>query len=874
MTSSYDVMGGFLQRHAYENVWCNPGQDRQSIMKLKRLTPKGGVWIDFKVMWERMYLPDRVSRFHVYQIGQIYPPIIGLTAKRNQWINLADACMQNSMIADMYTIRGVQIHRTQIWYRVTEQRDLIVAVRIPMFSRVEIDLNTEDIYLRLYSNSFFQSLRANDADDIIHVEGKVIATQQDILTIQNSLGTWKAKSSGVTYCFNNGMLVDNIDLITTQIGDYVEFVYDGSIKRVVDFNIADLKEFISDLDQVHKYLLHYPGVTDIIDYHDDCDFYVYKPGLPNRFKGVYYHKNNENAVRMVTHKDYSVPVQYLASYVQELAALGGDVDALRIRIYIRESGYDRPLVRDHNRIHELYLLEDQDIVDAMVGVDAVVSVWTAASLENSDYCKLMRASLGEVNEQLVQDAYGYNTVSKLVGDTPFKVSVINAARSVKVPVGLQTWSTAYEYDANGFLLEWHSHTGGEIYTAQNPACDMVEMIFGMAAENLDSVWNKQTTTIDPKYNHRYYSCGLIGGVADNQWVDETPTAHYAVLNNKVTWFTDPTQRFTLVRSNKNHLCYSFDYFAFDSLLRFSLHEFRTDIGANRTLAVPMGEMDIFLNKKRLIEGLDYIVDFPEVTILNKEYLIDPANQAQNIVVRATNFCDASLKSTPVRDVGYVQYGVLSFNNRYDVRDDKVNHVVVDGAVYRYDELQFAEGDFDVHVVDARNGAPYVIRDVVVPMNSYITGTDEKVDRTYALRARSLAVDEEISAYMTLKIPEKDPAPPSAIPGRYQVVSPFFSKIIYDLVSGGLWEDKFQEQYSDDYVMQVLQPYLYLLQYDPTTDPIAPDPRFVVVHPHNLPTYINIGVYQYKFLTRVNKIFGNGRIDLSAHLSVEQFGQAA
>jgi hypothetical protein len=873
MSNSYEVLGDYLQRHAYENVWCTPDQDRQTIFKPARLTVNGGVWKDTKVMWEKMKLPDSTSRFHVYQIGQVYPPILGLGAKQNEWINLAQACNTNSMIADIYTVKGVQIHRNQVWYRVTEQKNLILAIRLPMFSRIQIDLNAEDIYMRLYSNAYFNSLRANGVDEIVHVQGTVIASTEDILNFQNVLDQWKAKTSGVTYCFNNGLIVDSIDLITTRIGDYVEFVYDGSIKRIVEFSVSSLNEFVSVLDSVHKYLLHYAGSSDVIDYHDDVDFFLCLPQPGNRFKGVYYHKNNPTAVRMVTHKDYSVPVQYLASYAQNLPELGGDVDALKIRLHIRESGYLRPLVREHNRIQELYLLEDQDIVDAMVGVDSVVSVWSAAALENSDYCKLMRSELGQITREMVQNAYGYNAVSKLIGDTPKATRLEGTLQVVDVPAGLHYCATAYEYDQDGFLLGWRHHQGGAIYAAQDSRCRMVELIFGFANENLDAVWNQATHVIDPSFSHRYYTCGFLAGTIDHQWVDETAGARYALINNRVTWLTDPDQRFTLVRSNKNHLCYSFSFMAIDSLIRFSIREFRADIGAYRVMTLPMGEMDVFLNRKKLIEGLDYIVDYPAVTLLNKEYLVDPENQAQEIVVRFSNFCDSELKRTPVPDVGFVQYGVLSFNNRYDIRDDKVNHVVVDGAVYRYDELNFAEEDFEIGITDARNGAPYAIRDIVVPMNNYLYASDEKTDRTYTLRKRSMDVDKEISDYMTLKIPQKDPTPPSAIPGRYQVVSPFFSKIIYDLRSGALWDEKLFEQYNDNFIMELLQPYLYLLKYDPTTDPIAPDPLFVVVHPHNLNSYLSLGVYEYKFLVRVNRLFGNGRIDLSAHVSVEEFGLA-
>jgi hypothetical protein len=222
------------------------------------------------------------------------------------------------------------------------------------------------------------------------------------------------------------------------------------------------------------------------------------------------------------------------------------------------------------------------------------------------------------------------------------------------------------------------------------------------------------------------------------------------------------------------------------------------------------------------------------------------------------------------DVGFVQYGALSFNNRYDIRDDKVNRVVVEGALYRYDELEFAEGDFDIHVSGATNGFPYSIRDIVVPMNGYLTADNQKTDPTYELRARDKIVTDAISIYMTLKIPEKVPTSPSSIAGLYPVVSPFFSRIVYDLNSGALWDEMMTEQYSDDWVRQTVEGYEYLLAWDPITDVNFLDPNFVVVQPHNLNHYVDMGIYQFKFLNRVQRIYAPTRISLSGSIRVAQF----
>jgi len=221
MSNSYKVLGDFLQKHAYQHVWCTPNQDKQAILQPARLTPENGTWSSFRVMWNTLRLPNSTSRFHVYQIGQIHPMLLGLAAKQNEWISVADVCAMESLVVDLYTSTGVQIHRSEAWYMVTKDKNLILAVRIPNSKKVPINLNTEPLYIRLYSNAYYNSLRADGVSDVVHVEGRLVASNQDILDIQTSLLNWNNRPYGKTYCFINGFRVNTIDMINSRIGDLI-----------------------------------------------------------------------------------------------------------------------------------------------------------------------------------------------------------------------------------------------------------------------------------------------------------------------------------------------------------------------------------------------------------------------------------------------------------------------------------------------------------------------------------------------------------------------------------------------------------------------------------------------------------------------------
>jgi DUF2075 family protein len=870
MSNLFDVMGGTLQRHAYTNVWCTPNQDNQTIIQPARLTPDRGVMNNLKVMWQSYTLPESNVRFHVYQIGNIHPNLIGLLNQGNAWTKFSEACSTIKLIADIYTAKGIQIHRSEVWYRFTSDKDLIIAVKFPDPVRFPANLDAEPIFVRLYSNAYYQSIRTNSVTEGIFVTGTRVSSNQNILDFQNLTAVYEAKV-GHTYYFLNGKMVNTISLLNAGVGDAIEMVHDGSIKTVIRFPMSGVPSFHSSMDNAQKYLLHYAGVSDLIDYQDDIDFYLVKPDSSDnaKYAGIYYHKNSEGAVRMVTHKDYSVKVNDVAYFAGQQA--GWTSTSVDMILFVRKSGYDRPLVFVHNRIKDLYKLPDAEVQAALVGVDATVSVWNADALEASGYCALMRAELGTISTEMVQNAYGYNAVSQLIGNTPSVVRNQSGVNVVDVPVGLQVCSTAYEYDATGKLLEWHQHTTGtNLYATRNLATSLVEMVFGFASGSLEEYYGNANVTLSGAgFNYRFYMCGQINGVPDNAWVDVTDSNYYFRTGNAVQWLLTSSQ-YGLIRGNKNHLTYDFTDLAADGPIRFNLRSLRLDLNDYRTLGIPLGELDIILNGKALVKDVDYIIKFPEVCIFNKEYLVQPGTQYQKVTIRFTGFCDAGLQMTAAPDCGFVEYGVLSHNTRYDLRDDKVNRIICRGLLYRMSDLRYGEGNFTVAISDSKNGSPYLIRDIVVPMNDYLVTAAPVIDKTYTLRARSQLVDQEISDYMTLKLPEVEPSQPSAITSRYAIISPFVSKIMWDLKNGVLWNAAFTTHLSDMQVAQYCAPYLHLLEFDPTQETNKVDDKYVVIHPHQLSTVVRLNIYMARFLHRVVTLYTNDKVNLSNFISIDPF----
>lgn len=850
-------MTEYLVDHAVKNVWCTPNQDRQSRIKAVKLTGYGGAWNSLRVLRRTISLPEAGPRFHVYQIGSLAPFLLGLLDSHRKWTSLAQACSASNMVANVYVKSGLQLMLSQVWYMITPEKDLILAVKEP--NKIPVDLNTEDLFLRVYSNAYFNKSRNALVDDSIKVISSIPRNTQEILALQKQYAAFAAKPGVVTVTIN-GVIRPKVDLVSIAIGDNVEFLYDSSVSMTVDLPLANLPYFTSTLDKKQKYLLHYPGNGSmIIDYFDDIDLFLIKPEQNGQYAGLYYHYNAEDAIRMVTHKDYAVPVPYVHAYLNGPTGWENK-DELMIRMVVRKAGYDRPLVEENSRIKELYKLPDGVLIDAMIGLDAVVPHWTAAALEASAYTDLMRADITEINKQLVEDAYGYNAISKLIGDTPQQVTSINGRQGARVPYVLQRQSTAYEYDGNGYLIGWYDHPVGPVYFTVNANATLVEFVSGSTRTGLDDVYGQATQTLDLKNDYRMYVCDVTRGAASNKWRDVTGSGLYAVVGNKLTWFTDPTKLYTLVRSNARNHGYDVGLSMRDGMLKFALnqHQIRKGEESLWVAQVPQGEYDFWLNGRSLIEGIDFIFNFPEVVIISKRHLVNASVGTQKLTVRGTGFCDANFGRVKALDVGYVAYGVLSHNKRYNLRDDKVNRIVVAGKTMHRSSLKFSENDPTVTVPNAANGSPYMVRDIVVPLRG------EAVSDTYGLRDKSMVIDAMVSDYLTDFAPEPVPTTPNVLPGLYELYSPFLSKIIHDLRSGALTNPLLTTDYNDNEVMEVCKPYEALLKFDPTQPGLQPDSDYTIIHPHNLMTVLDVNVFQYRFILRVINIYMQDAVTSVSH----------
>lgn len=861
----------YLRRHAVDNVWCSPQQDNQIIMEIKRITKNGGEMISAPVMNSRLSLPINNKRFHVYQIGQLHPTILGLLPNDPDWAipnwkRFTDAVNSLPLWVDIYTDKGVRVPLTRTYYMYTPDRALVVAVDLS--GRTRVNLDQEKLYLRLYTNAYYGTTQGASQSSNTSTQSVSTLQSADILAMQAKVGSIQTLP-GETLQYVNGNLVSSIDLISANPGDDIEYIHDTSIKRVVSFPVNSLQQFRSDIDNEYKYLLHCPKAgANEIDFMDDIDVYVVYTYPSGRTIGRLIQRNQAKTFRNVTHGDYSLSISnyevIATAFVQSISVDPVDIRSLEIRLFIRDSGFTRPLVFDNNRIFELYKLSDDKIVQAMVGANSTMPYWRANVLENSAYVRLMNAKYKDINISLVEEAYGYNAITKILADTPNEVNEVPLGRCAALPVQLYTSATVYEYDSDGLLLGVFHHNSGQNYYPSMSTTAFVEAIEGFGSESPSVLIGTDNLPLPKDYSYRVYMCYVVNGVPNNEWKDITGSEYYDVVDNTLVWKNLENNQWLMVRTDESFLAYTLDLQGVAGTYYFDLTErIGTDLYPMR---VPMGSLDIWMNGRSLIENIDYKLDFPRLWIFNKQYLKQPAlSNTQNFTIRFTGFCTSDMKPLPVEDYGFVEHGVLSNNSRFDVRDDKVLRITVGGAVRLRKDLLFSENTSGVSVVNALNGAPYQIRDVVIPIRGY---TDKE---TYALRNQSLIIDKAVEDYMSLYYPEPTRNAVSSIQKRHTLYSPFFVHIVNDLLTEDFDMAGLNQQLTDEVVISLCAPYEHLLRNDPLDETLALDAGYITIHPVQTLDPIALPLKSYNFVKRVVELYGRNRITLSTHLTINLGG---
>lgn len=880
-----------LVQHALSNIWCNPGQDNQVIIQPARISTKFGAINSTTAASERVLLPDPLSIYHVFQIGSINPLVLGIFNNTNlttrSWTSLADVCNAQHITVNVYSIDGICIPLHSVFYYYTANKDLVLAVK--QISIIPIDYAVDTLYIRLYTNAFYQT---NSVPANVNVFGSVMRTLQDIATFVMTCGTYTALPSGLLSVYINGAMALGATNINIKVGDVVEAVYDASVLKVVEIPLSMVRSFNSIKDGKAKYLIHYPDDgLNYIEYFDDNDLYItYKANAIHQY-GVYYHNNAVDATRMVTHRDYSIAVDYVTSHISALQKKYNPLGVVsngnvRVKLIIRKPAIVKPITTNGQLINELYKLPDSVILDCMSNANAGPTIWTAPALENSGYCGVMAktyrelVSMGSNLEEYVLSAYTLNNLAVLNGDLPIRPVAINGLPTINLPISLQNNSTIYEYDVNGLYLGFYPMTASTVYHPVNPSCALVEVLSGNSNlykhthlhRNLTLNQINKNIQVGNTITHMslYIRTVDINGLPTSAWSEYTSI--YSINPDRLGYYlVVPPYSEIICRNDSGFTSYDTIINNVGGVYGFTLSEMIdvNGVAIPHASQQPLLHLDIILNGYSLVEGVDYLVQHPNVTIINTKYLLNNATGPQSIHVRYLGTHVDPVKCYVVggtKDVGWTEYNYLSNNNKYDITAGRVLRITVGGKLLGKSDVVFSENHSGVSTSNIMNGLPYQVCAMPIKINKFFASSPTIGIKTI-LYSEITYGDEanlykNISNFMTTNDAQPPRVGPSVIPALYKVYSPFIAAIINALTTNTITVNALMPNLTDMDILTLCGPYEHWLSMDHINPNRGIDRKFVTIAPHPHSTVMQLSFFQYRFLTNVVRLYGNGLITLS------------
>ncbi|HCJ6141245.1 TPA: hypothetical protein NV947_001704 [Escherichia coli] len=672
---------------------------------------------------------------------------------------------------------------------------------------------------------------------------------QQIQIVLDRYNLLKSQKIGYVDFWVNGKMIVDPKPGDIKAWDDVEIRVDGRIRRVVEYRCGDLQTFYSTLDQTRKYLLHIPKGDGVWIFNNDCEIQLLWKG-----EGRYYHRHRHLAVRQLTWNDLSIPSMRISKYRTAFNTPMNDIDELTIRLLIRDDFLDLKPLYNSTHTHDLYRLNDEQIIGAMVGANSNVPEWTAAALEESAANRLAAAKLRNITRDLCTDAYGYNAAARYSADTPQRLELTSGGYRGTLPDLLATLSTVYEYDADGLLLEHHRNAGYDVYIPRNPEARIIEAIAGEVSDAVKVVDNAPDFEIEPGSNVGLWIRMVVGEVPTNDYYKAEEGTDYTRDGNKITWTVDRTRRHPTVIYDDFHLFFEVDVKVSEGQIRIPIVA-RNQDGQQRTLWLPMETVEVWLNNHPLVHGIDYHTRWPEIVVVCKAWMAD--GDTNKISVR----CRGVTGELRIPKHGFVSSGLLSNNSQFDCRDDKVIRVVGGGSLLLRDEVVFRE-DNTVGVDIVQDGFPYSVDDPTIPLRTLVSGD------TYDLRDTARDLDTRVEAYLSNWFPTPPPVNPVPLPYLYHLYSPTLNKILWDYLQGILIlrEDDPEYRISTSQLDNIMERYKDLLPFDPAY--IGYDKAFVKLHPHVKYETVEINELGFAFLDRVNERYLNGEVQLNQYLIIK------
>lgn len=833
-----------------KKAWCNPSADRQYTFKPARITKSFGARHVLRLPHIEYVLPQDGRKYAVYEIGQLPPYVYGFDGSDIAIWNRIDTLAQKESMVFNPMINHRQLPLSSVYIKRSEANSTIIAVDLEI--NKELLSSGYPLIFRTYNNYWYTGA-GNGLTVGVKYFSKVIASNQDIQDALDFVTTHTALGYGWFQYFHNSLYTDGIVASDIAMGDSIDIIFDSSGDSYFDVSRRDFKSFVSSIDGTGKYIVQTPDEVDIttVRFYDDLDFYVCSmdkwPSGADKVIGVHAYRQRERDVRMLTHKDYSFDTDL---YSRIITQQDGDINFRDsfIRVFRRRPGVERTLIRDGNYMRDLYLLPKATRLQLHRGTLSNISVWHAASLEASAYSKWMALPAASVNYSNINNVLSWDGLFD-ISQTITKVS----ATTISLPLMMNNGGSIYMFDDLGELSNVYTIPSDQIgvTTWQVLPTEVNGFVvpgkMAQLSQDLDLTAPMLSDRPTGYADRRYFKLGTGGWNVAKAGVDFTYNA-----NGSVNWAPKHASSSRVKRSCGLYYQREVTILPKDIVVPISIWPDST-MPPSR---IPFGRIAVWVNGRRLIEDLNFIVDDFKVILLCRDYY-DNTNLTLKVNILAWGLYG---ETTSVRRVGFIQHRLLGYDTTFDLTPFRHKEIYIDGLTPKRSELNYSEYDTGTPLnVKFREGAPYVIESVI---GAAPIATLGGVVRE---QSQELAIEEEIRDYLSTHWPEPVINSNVIIPRRHQVISLLMHTLINDIKVGKLDIDF--EDMTDIAVDLALRPYSDIIAKDLINTMPEWYFSFVVPVATGRTSIVTVLSREYNFLATVNRLYLQNKVQLNDHLNV-------
>lgn len=902
----------FVVQHALDNVWAEPLQDKDYYIRPARITPNGGSLKYANLGMTSVALPnasDSTSKlfYHVYQIGQIPTSLLGIDDVTNSWMNIDDIAFEEECYINVFLDNGRMVPRSQCYLmRTWPGKNILLAISydtsVDFGTQLYIDasnsattipatLNNQDVNVRFYTNArmFSTDTLSTSKNPNHQMYFDRLVYTKDVMT---SLMAKQASGSNMGWFICNG-LVRNYNAIindfTLLINKELSVYNDETIIDTEYFRLKDLGTFTSIKNpNISKYLINLNTPASQLVYHNDVEYFLGTYD-GSGFRGLAIPTLRIDPITTITNKTHGIRTDVITDLISKNNWLAGqDVFIMAV---IRQGGMVRGLIHQATRIEELWKLPNDVVKSTLVGSSSALSQWNASNLEVDDYAKIVEGKRESIVDDIVITAYGYNAITRYHQPNPLKVTpyavnqsgnwysvqlsnVASQKNDLLSSDGL--FIEVLEYTQDGLMVgrKRVAYSSGGMLISQNalgyPIYLIEHYVNTIEDSSLDLGQVYDNTVVDNDlsvFGFAAYVTSSSSSDNNPKWIDVTQLKSYYYLDTftrddgstvtRFNWNTDYMKSIGsrgMVRIN-NRVCFK-TYKATDLIkTNRTVPTITIPSNSRREIQVEPGVIELWLENRLLMEGLDYVVSWPYIYVTKRIQNISTAT----ISLRMTGLANPNtMQHEPPREVGFAKNGVLSVNGTYDVRNDRNIQICYGGALKHRDDVAFDESGGTPAVIDGR---PYQIRDYITPIEPY-TNRNTAVERGLS-EATDVKVMQYLNAYMV-----SNPTNTGAISGvRWFVVSVFLDEIIGRLLSGWLQDQISTGAWSTSDMDGWLSDIKYLLNIDISALSTT-DLDYVRLIPHGRAESISLTERQYLFLDNVCSYYLNGKVQINSFVGIK------